>query len=166
MFVLAETVNPCSLDVRKALLDKVDLSSVATFSRKVGPLPDPADIQLGAQSLNIFDHYIHLITSARSRLLTEYYVSFQMVNLCSSSKRWVIRECTCIIQTMVVCLLRYVLKGILHSLTLCNAFIIFIICIMFVNVHSHLHHSHHSYIFYMFLQGISFKSCARLVWLL
>ncbi|XP_026778566.3 mitotic checkpoint serine/threonine-protein kinase BUB1 beta [Pangasianodon hypophthalmus] len=46
-----ETVNPCSLDVRKTLLDKVDLSSIANFSRKVGPLPDPDDLHLDGETL-------------------------------------------------------------------------------------------------------------------
>lgn len=56
MFVLpeTETVNPCSLDVRKALLDRVDLSSIANFSRKVGPLPDPDDLHLGTL-LHVYD---------------------------------------------------------------------------------------------------------------
>lgn len=46
-----ETVNPCSLDVRKALLDNVDLGSIANFSRKVGPLPDPDDLHLDGETL-------------------------------------------------------------------------------------------------------------------
>ncbi|XP_060773915.1 mitotic checkpoint serine/threonine-protein kinase BUB1 beta isoform X2 [Neoarius graeffei] len=46
-----ETVNPCSLDVRKLLLDGVDLSSIANFSRKVGPLPDPDDLHLDGETL-------------------------------------------------------------------------------------------------------------------
>ncbi|KAK2864164.1 hypothetical protein Q7C36_003318 [Tachysurus vachellii] len=46
-----ETVNPCSLDVRKALLDNVDLGSISNFSKKVGPLPDPDDLQLDDKTL-------------------------------------------------------------------------------------------------------------------
>lgn len=62
MFALAETKteNPCSLDVRKALLNNVDLHSTANFSRKVGPLPDPDDLQLGTL-LHFYDHYTYLI---------------------------------------------------------------------------------------------------------
>lgn len=60
MLVLTETVNPCSLDVRKALLDNVDLGSIANFSRKVGPLPDPDDLHLGTV-LNVYDPYVYLI---------------------------------------------------------------------------------------------------------
>ncbi|GAA6102092.1 mitotic checkpoint serine/threonine-protein kinase BUB1 beta isoform X1 [Tachysurus ichikawai] len=46
-----ETANPCSLDVRKALLDNIDLGSVSNFTRKVGPLPDPYDLQLDGKTL-------------------------------------------------------------------------------------------------------------------
>ncbi|XP_058235726.1 mitotic checkpoint serine/threonine-protein kinase BUB1 beta isoform X2 [Hemibagrus wyckioides] len=46
-----KTENPCSLDVRKALLNNVDLRSTANFSRKVGPLPDPDDLQLDGKTL-------------------------------------------------------------------------------------------------------------------
>ncbi|KAM9435458.1 mitotic checkpoint serine/threonine-protein kinase BUB1 beta isoform 2-T2 [Clarias gariepinus] len=46
-----EPVNPCSLDIRKALLDTVDLSSFANFRRKRGSLPEPDDLHLDGQTL-------------------------------------------------------------------------------------------------------------------
>ncbi|XP_017537033.1 mitotic checkpoint serine/threonine-protein kinase BUB1 beta isoform X1 [Pygocentrus nattereri] len=38
-----EMVNPCSLAVRKTLLDNVDLSAFTNFNRKTGPLPEAND---------------------------------------------------------------------------------------------------------------------------
>ncbi|XP_036437729.1 mitotic checkpoint serine/threonine-protein kinase BUB1 beta isoform X2 [Colossoma macropomum] len=38
-----DMVNPCSLAVRKALLDNMDLSAFANFNKKTGPLPETND---------------------------------------------------------------------------------------------------------------------------
>ncbi|KAF5891255.1 apolipoprotein, partial [Clarias magur] len=46
-----EPVNPCSLKIRKALLDTVDLSSFANFRRKSGSLPEPDDLHLDGETL-------------------------------------------------------------------------------------------------------------------
>ncbi|XP_046691650.1 mitotic checkpoint serine/threonine-protein kinase BUB1 beta isoform X1 [Silurus meridionalis] len=46
-----EKVNPCSLDARKALLNNVDLTSMANFIRKAGTLPDPNDLHFDGETL-------------------------------------------------------------------------------------------------------------------
>lgn len=47
----SSNATPCSQEVRKSLLDNVDLSSFVNFSRMVGPLPEFNDLQLGDETL-------------------------------------------------------------------------------------------------------------------
>ncbi|XP_062857466.1 mitotic checkpoint serine/threonine-protein kinase BUB1 beta isoform X2 [Trichomycterus rosablanca] len=104
----AERVNPCSLDVRKALLDNMDLSSFPNFSRNIGPLPEPDDLYIDGETLffprKMGDCERYLYCSSAGNVLVkvdtstvpwDFYISSQMRSRLSADQQHCHVQSTC-----------------------------------------------------------------------
>ncbi|XP_076874062.1 mitotic checkpoint serine/threonine-protein kinase BUB1 beta [Brachyhypopomus gauderio] len=87
-----ETMKPLSLEVRRALLDNLDLSSLANFNKRTGPLPEPEeDLHLDGEDLFFLrkfadpDIYLYFSNNGnvfvkvdRSSVPWDFYISSQL----------------------------------------------------------------------------------------